>query len=335
MRPTSSTAAIRNLVDDYLAPDGTDRSRNLRALVITVGGETVVERYLDSGTQRTWDVQSVGKSVMSMLVGIALDEGRLQGVDQTLGELLPTYAAVMAPGLEEVTLHQLLTMTAGLPPDPPTSPESEDWVAEILSRGTSRPPGQGFTYSSAGSHLLSAILVQATGQSVLDYARAKLFDPLGVDSRPAAEPVAIPQNLPEYERAGFAWPTDPQGLHLGMGSIKMTTADMVKLGQLMLRRGRWDDRQVLPESWVDESTRAHVRTNGPIDHGYGYQWWVPAADGHAAYAAFGHGGQLLEVVPDLDLVVAVSSVVTDEPGVADADTYAAFVGAVIVPALAK
>ena len=156
-----------------------------------------------------------------------------------------------------------------------------------------------------------------------------------IDTRPAAEPVASPQKVPEYERAGFAWPADPQGLHLGMGSIKMKTRDMVKLDQLMLQRGRWNGRQVLPETWVGESTRAHVQASGRVSQGYGYQWWVPPADGHAAFAAFGHGGQLIEVVPDLELVVTVSSVVTDEPGIAESDVYAGFVAAVLVPSLAR
>ena len=110
--------AIRSQVEYYLDTDYTDKFRNLRAMVITVDGEDVFERYVDSDEQRTWDVQSVGKSVMSMLIGIALGEGRLRSVDQTLGELLPSYAAVMSPKTKAITLHQILTMTSACRPTP-------------------------------------------------------------------------------------------------------------------------------------------------------------------------------------------------------------------------
>ena len=115
-------------------------------------------------------------------------------------------------------------------------------VARILADGPVQPPDQGFLYSSAGSHLLSAILRQAVGRSVLDYARQKLFAPLGIDTVPAAEPVAAPENLPAYEKAGFAWPVDPQGVHDGGGGQKLTARDLAKLGQLWLDAGRWRGR---------------------------------------------------------------------------------------------
>jgi CubicO group peptidase (beta-lactamase class C family) len=314
---------------------------DLRAVLVLVGGRPLVERYYDSSAEATSNVASVTKSVMSILVGVALDEGVLGSVDQTLSELLPEYVAIMAPDVAGVTLEQVLTMTAGLPEDPrapATSPHylTEDWVAAILSGGLEQPPGEGFAYASAGSHLLSAILVEATGRSVLDYARDKLFNPLGISTDPAAEPLAVEENLPVYEAASFAWPVDPQGTHLGDAFLKISAPDMAKIGQLMLAGGRWDEKQIVPAQWVTESTRAHASTGGYGVGGddYGYHWWVTTADGHNAFAAAGFGGQLIEVVPDLDLVVVISCTIPEGNVHLDASTFRGLVNAVVAPAIA-
>ena len=314
---------------------------DLRAVLVLVGGRPLVERYYDSSAEATSNVASVTKSVMSILVGVALDEGVLGSVDQTLSELLPAYAAIMAPDVAGVTLEQVLTMTAGLPEDPrapATTPHylTEDWVAAILSGGLEQPPGEGFAYASAGSHLLSAILVEATGRSVLDYARDKLFNPLGISTDPAAEPLAVEENLPVYEAASFAWPVDPQGVHLGDAFLKISAPDMAKIGQLMLAGGRWDEKQIVPAQWVTESTRAHASTGGYGVGGddYGYHWWVTTADGHDAFAAAGFGGQLIEVVPDLDLVVVISCTIPEGNVHLDASTFRGLVNAVVAPAIA-
>ena len=302
---------------------------------MSVHDRPVFERYYHSTAATTGNVFSVTKSVMSMLIGIALDERKLRGVDSTLAELLPAYAATMPAAVKAVTLRQVLTMTAGLPPDPPDLPAfvtSGDWVGSIVSEGTRQPAGQDFAYSSAGSHLLSAILRQATGRSTLDYARAKLFTPLGISTLPAAEPVAREETRPAYDRAGFAWPTDPQGNHVGFSFLKLTARDMDKLGQLWLNRGRWGGRQLVSAAWVNESTTSQVETQTTPEQ-YGYQWWVTTADGHPAFAAVGYGGQLIEVVPDLDLVTVVAS--TDAIGAAGPEVYLDLVSSYIAPAIGR
>lgn len=164
---------------------------------------------------------------------------------------------------------------------------------------------------------LSAVLVQATGRPVLDYARDKLFDPLGISTRPAAQPVVVPGPagdfaavLAEYAAiTGFAWPVDPTGLAEGFSDLRITTRDMVTIGRLYLDDGRRDGRPVVSADWVSSATTGHVTTpQGLRDGGgYGYQWWVGQARGHATYAATGRGGQLIQVVPDLGLVVAAAS----------------------------
>ena len=232
-------------------------------------------------------------------------------------------------------------MTAGLPPDPDPTDETPpgwvggDWVRFVLRQRPATRPGTRFAYSSVGSHLLSAIVADATGQTTLRYARTRLFAPLGIATEPAFEPEFAPRNAAAYERAGFAWPTDPQGYHLGYGFLKLTARDMAKLGYLYLKGGAWEGRQVVPAAYVRASTRRHVatgRTSAPGE-GYGYQWWTMTERGHPAFAAIGLGGQLIEVVPDLDLIVVTTSAVRTAEDIRAAGCRRRLVGDVVVPAV--
>lgn len=327
------TAAVDRFIDLSFAPG----IRNVRAILIAVDGKTVAERYYDSDASQSAPVASVTKSVVSTLVGVAVADGDL-GLHQTLRELLPSYAGVMAPRVGSITVRQLLTMTAGLPADDTAEPRPSgaDWVEDIVRRGTTVPPGSRFAYSSVSSHLLAAILVRATGRPILAYAREKLFDPLGIDTRPAFQPLLHPSGAdpsPEYRRAGFAWPRDPQGIHVGYGHLKMTARDMLKLGNLFLDQGRWEGEQLLSRGWVQEATSPAVATDfGFGGAHYGYQWWVTHAGDHPAFTAVGYGGQLIEVVPDLDLVVVASTWI-DDTTVFDSSTWEFMVAQVIVPEL--
>ncbi len=229
-------------------------------------------------------------------------------------------------------------MTGGFPPDPPDgSPPSlvhaTDWVRFVLSQHPATTPGTRFAYSSDGSHLLSAILADATGQTTLRYAQAKLFAPLGIASDHPFEPVFAPGNAAAYQRAGFAWPTDPQGYHLGNGWLKLTARDMAKFGYLYLKGGTWEGGQVVPAAYVRASTQARVPTGGAADPGYGYQWWTTTEGGHRGFAAIGAGGQLIEVIPDLDLVVVTTSAVGTAQDVRTGGGSHAMVGQVVVPAV--
>jgi CubicO group peptidase (beta-lactamase class C family) len=251
----------------------------------------------------------------------------------------------MSPRVAAVTLRQVLTMSAGLPPDdlggaaPAPLLVGSDWVRNTLRHGRTSMPVGHFAYSSVGSHLLAAILERATGESVLAYGRRWLFDPLGVETRPAFEPsVGASGRLSDeaaerYERARFAWPRDPRGINLGFGGMKLTARDMTTLGLLYLDGGRWRGRQLLSPSWVREATRPQVPTDLGQTPGYGYQWWTCVAAAHTAYAAIGYGGQLVEVVPDLRLVVAVSTTVNQDSPIVNAGAYLALVNDLIAPSL--
>ncbi len=323
------TDRLTKQIDTYL-----DSRDEVRAVSVSAGGETVVEIYRDADPEDYWDVESVTKSVISILVGIALDEGHLAGTDQTLAELLPSHTAQMSSQVAGVTLHQLLTMTAGFSgivddqgafiDRTPQYMSANDPVGRIL--GTAQENPAGFDYSNGGGHLVSAILREATGMSVLEYARSRLFEPLGISSEPAHEPLGVgvgadeplnplwampPEYVKAYLEAGFAWPVDPAGIHLGWGLLKLTPADLAKIGVLMADQGRWKGKQVVSEEWVRSSTTAQVTVGeddfGAGGTGYGYLWWAGTADAERAYFAAGYGGQLLVVVPARDLVVVIAT----------------------------
>jgi len=282
----------------------------LRAFVVTIDGQPAAEHYgQNGGPEVRSNVYSVTKSILSMLIGSAIDDGSIAGVEQSIGELLPAYLPVMAPRVADVTVRQLLTMTGGVVADENLSAAfaSEDWVSEILATPLDQPAGTEFGYSGAGYHLLAAIIATTTGQSPLDYARDRLLGPLGIVSEPAAEPVAVldPAASPDNS-TGFGWSVDPRGVNVGYGELRITANDMAKLGQLYLNEGEWRGQQIVPASWVVDST------SSASGAGYGYGWWIDEAAGHASFAALGRSGQIIEVVPDLGLVVVISAL--DGPG---------------------
>lgn len=311
--PPAPDLGIR--IETFLAASRTGRFDQVRAIVVEVAGR---RQYVRGDPAARVDVRSVTKSVTATLVGIALDDGVLRDVGESVAELLPSYAQAMPPPLRAARLRDVLTMTAGTAPDRaldarPPGPE-EDWVSYAVGLEPRTDPGTRFEYSSVGSHLLAAALAQALGRPVLDYARERLFDPLGIDTGAGS---------------GFAWEADPQGRPLGGSGLQLSADEMVEFGRLHLDGGRRADRQVVPAWWVAEATRAQVPTQLPLP-GYGYQWWVTEAGGHPAYAALGYGGQLIEIVPALRMVVAVTSDVGAIPG-ASPEAYAELVARVIAP----
>ena len=330
------TAAPADHGVDPALPGRIDRQAaaipELRSVLVVRGGYLVVGRYYGGATATAHQpVFSVTKSVTSALVGIALREGHLHSLQQTVGELLADKLPADAdPRMATVTVQQLLTMTSGLPPDPDNRPvgmlASRDWVRFVLGRRLLHDPGEVFAYSTEGSQLLSAIVATSSGQTTLAFARHHLFGPLGIATQPAAEPVDTPENLSVYLRAGFAWARDPQGYHIGGGTLKLTSPDLAKLGYLYLNQGRWDRTQVVPADYVGASTRTH--SAGRDNASYGYHWWVETVRDHAAFFAQGAAGQFIEVVPDLDLVAVVTT-----SGERPLDRSKTLINSLIVPAV--
>lgn len=307
-----ASTTVASAVQQHLAEAG-ERLGGIQAVLVRHDGRTVFERYYGTTAGEFHDVRSVTKTVMSILVGTAIADGAISGVRATLAELLPHYRAVMTPAVGRTTLGQVLSMTAGLP-DNWDGQLGDEWVfakdpIRTILASPVRRPGEQFAYSDTGPQLLGAILEQATGRPLLAYARAKLLDPLGVDTRPAAQPEMTTKGDRAYRSSDFAWPVDSTGLNLGAGRMKLRPRDMANLGSLFLDQGRWHGRQLVPSSWVTAATtrQASAVGLGGADVGYGYMWWVGDVHGHPAYLAWGFGGQVIRVVPDLRLVVAVST----------------------------
>ncbi|EFM12467.1 beta-lactamase [Paenibacillus curdlanolyticus YK9] len=267
----------------------------MKSVVLVQSGAMVWEWH-DKGEDRPLSLYSCTKSVLSMLLGIAMGQGLLQGTDERVADWLePFRRAGVDERFADITLSHLLTMTSGIDWPDFDKPyramrASEDWVQFVAHRPIHQLPGRAFCYNSGGSHLLSAILTEATGVSALSYAAEHLFGPLGI------------------QRA--AWSSQGSVNEGGTG-LHMSSRDMAKLGLLYLRDGKWGSQTIVPAEWVQASTRAHhkalVHYEPPIYGQYGDHWWVSDGDEQSGsfYFAFGYGGQYLIVAPSLDAVVVI------------------------------
>ena len=236
------------------------------------------------------DVASVTKSITSTLVGLAIDQGFLRDVKQSVLTCLADHAvAVLDDRKRKLTLEHLLTMQAGW--DCGFEPKearllemrrSPDWLQFMLDLPMVAEPGTRWAYCSGNPHVLSIILTKATRTNALAFARQALFEPLGIHD--------------------VRWPADPRGHNHGWGDLQLRPRDMAKLGQLFLRQGRWRGRQVLSDTWIRTATSAHVERTVNRDH-YGYLWWVKGEDYPGMFEAVGRGGQRINVWPAKDLVL--------------------------------
>ena len=247
------------------------------------------------------DVASVTKSITSVLIGIAIDQGFIESVEQPLLSYFPERTiANLDANKEKITIENLLTMTSGFScgyqPGEKEHSEmftSEDWVQYVLDLPMARGPGQEYAYCSGNSHLLSAILTEATGMSMLDFAQKHLFTPLGIDE--------------------VIWPPDPQGITRGWGDIHLHPRDLAKIGFLYLNNGLWEGKQLLNAAWVEKSTQPQVdravKTNTFVRPGrdYGYAWHLVSEGPFSGmYYAAGRGGQSLRVLPDANIVTVIT-----------------------------
>jgi CubicO group peptidase (beta-lactamase class C family) len=263
---------------------------DLHSLLVIRNGYIVSETYFAPYAQDDLhQLYSVTKSFIATLVGIALDRGDLQSLGQPVLDFFPGRSfANLDDRKRAMTLEDLLTMRAGLEwqDDDPTigaMVRSPDWVQFVLDKPMVQAPGGQFNYCSGCSHVLSAILQQATGLTARQYAGPNLFEPLGI--------------------ASLRWDADRTGMPIGGWGLQLTPRDTARLGYLYLHAGMWDGRQVVPAAWVQTATHKHTPTDGEL--GYGYQWWVYPSYG--AYTALGLYGQTIFVVPQSDLIVVTTA----------------------------
>ena len=268
---------------------------NLHSVLIVRNGYLVTEAYFQPYTADIrHQVASVTKSVISSLIGIAIDQGYLHSVDQSLLDFFPgRWIANDDAQKRAITLEHVLNMTSGLKCKDRSGTDAEmqrstGWIQFMLDLPMAHTPGAEFSYCSGGPLLLSAVLEKATGQNTRDFANTHLFAPLGIP--PATD---------------VEWGGDPQGYALGGYGLYLTPRDMAKLGYLYLNHGQWAGQQVVSSQWVTASSTTQSTWNeeGPRD--YGYLWWLYPAHGY--YAAMGLAGQQIHVVPDRNLVVVFTS----------------------------
>jgi len=275
------------------ALDGAEALAPLQAVVVAQDGRIVAERgYRGHKTTAPTAIMSASKSIVSALVGIAIDKGVLKGVDQPIAPLLAEQLPADAdPLLKTVTIGNLLSMQAGLRstsgPRYGAWISSRNWVKTVLAQPFDDVPGGRMVYSTGSSHLLSAILTKQTGRSTLALARDWL-GPLD----------------------GFAiasWQRDPQGVYVGGNLMAMSPRSLLAFGELYRRNGlAQDGTRLLSADWIAQSWTPRTQSRWTGDD-YGYGWFSREIGSKKVYYGWGYGGQMIYVVPALELTVAITS----------------------------
>lgn len=299
---------------DRLAASGA----NIHSVLVARGGELVFERYfrgddevpgrifgrrvenISFDADTLHNVKSVSKSVASLAVGIAIDRGLIPGVDEPIWSFFPELSDLRSAERADIRLSHVLGMSMGLSWVEST-PATGDYFNDearmsiawdpcrfVLSRAVTAPPGREFFYNTGALMLVSAIVRKATGRPLDEFAREALFEPLGI-------------TMAEWTRR--------RGETDAGGGLRLRPRDMMKIGQLVLAGGRWNDRQIVSKAWIETSTAPRIKaTDG---QSYGYLWWLGSAGIKGRQVrwvgALGRGGQSIRIVPELDLVVAVTA----------------------------
>lgn len=292
----------------------------VHAILIERNGKLIYEEYFDGFDER-WgqplgrismkvdtrhDLRSMTKSVVSALVGIAVSDGSIPSLDQPLIKWFPEYADLDTPDRRRVTLAHVLSMTSGfkwneeVPYNDPQNDEirmtrDKEPLRYALSPAFAHEPGAEFNYNGGLTHVMAAVLERATKMSIEDYARTKLFEPLGITD--------------------VEWIGDLAGMPAAASGLRLRPRDAAKFGSLYLNGGKWNGKQVIPAAWIDLSTRRHFRfrqrtgDDAAGSFGYSYFWWYscyPTPKGLIeARTAVGNGQQRIFVLRDLDMVVTI------------------------------
>ncbi len=286
---------------------------NLHGIVVERRGHLVAEQYQggrdrsvyglfarphDFGPTVRHDVRSIGKSVTSLLFGIAVQKGIVPKVSTPVLDLYPELAELATPEKKTITLEHLLTMSSGL-----AWHEGEGFINDefhllwkntparfVLKHPMATPPGSTFNYNGGGTAILADLISRATGKPFKDFARKELFEPLGIQD--------------------WEWVADLHGRAMPFNGLRLRPRDLAKIGRLVLNHGRWQERQLVPEEWIKASLEPRLVT-GVSTFRYGYQWWAGTVQWQGKTlswnAGFGNGGQRLFLVPDLDLVVVTTA----------------------------
>lgn len=303
----------------------------IRSLLIVRGGAIVHEYYRQGlGPQTLHNVRSVTKSVVSLLVGMALDQGLIRSTEEKLVDFFPEAKTwPLDASTNHITLAHMLTLTPGFDRggldqltdygDFQRRFYAPDLVRHALSRRVVHSPGAQFSYSNLDAHLVSLVLASRIKSNLADYAKVNLFTPLGITD--------------------FSWQSSAQGDINGASELKLRARDMAKIGQLVLQQGRWNNRQLISADYLARATRRQVPSDLlPNDRrdqwGYGYLWWALTTPGDdlPVVSAVGYGGQYIYVIPALNTVVVTT---TEANSRADAARTSEVIRNHVVPAIER
>lgn len=293
------------------------KQSDVHAVLVVRHGALVFEHYF-SGKDEHWgepvgdvafgpatkhDERSVTKSIVALVLGIAIDRGLIKSIDEPVMSFFPEYADLRTAEKDKIRLRDLVTMSSGLEWHEDDTPYTSNANSEnrmdaapdpyryALQQAVIEPPGQVWNYNSGSTEVIAAVLKKASGKPVDELARTLLFAPLGI--------------------ADVDWPRSARGDPIAAGALRMRPRDLAKIGQLVLQRGAWNGTQVVPASWIDAATTPQINVSGFNSFFYGYFFWLgrSLADGREVpwAAAVGLGGQRVFIVPDLDLVVVVNA----------------------------
>ncbi len=274
-----------------------DEISSLRSLLIQQHGELLGESFFNGRSpNRPFNIKSASKSIMGLLVGIAIEEGFIPSVDEPIVTYFPQYFEENPdPRKEQITVRNLLSMQAGLRSTSSGNygawVMSRNWVEYALDQDFVSDVGGRMVYSTGTSHLLSVIVAKASGISTKAFAEKYLFDPLDITVG--------------------GWDRDPQGYYMGGNNLALKPFDMLKIGQMLINKGVWNGEQIISMDWIIDSFKTYTYSNyNP--YGYGYQWWNKKTGKYTTLFAWGHGGQYIMMIPELDAVIVMTSSVTNE-----------------------
>lgn len=269
--------AIEALLDSLTALPRTD----IHSVMVLRHGKVIGEAYpAPFAPEYRHTMYSCSKTFVGVAVGLAIEENRLRLTDRVgafFPELLPD---TVSANLADMTVRDLLTMTSGIAPDWNMRNICTDWVRTYLAKPAGTP-GKKFEYDSISTYMLSAIVQKVTGMTLLDYLKLKLFTPMNITE--------------------VAWEVSPEGINTGGWGLHIQSESLAKFGLLLLNRGQWEGKQLIPADWVEQMMTKQMETGGD---GYGYQMWMCEYPGAAR--ADGALGQYILIIPDKDMVVVIT-----------------------------
>ena len=303
--------SVKTAMDGFFAQAAQD-SMDIHSVMLVKDGQVIYSHWQSQGIDSVPHVlHSVSKTFTATAVGLAISEGKMSLTDKIVSFFPDKLPKEQSENLKAMTVRDLLTMSCGHDVEPSfrNAKPDQDWVEVFLAHPVVHKPGTFYLYNSLGTYVLSAIVQQVTGEKVVDYLNTRLFEPLHIDK-------------PKWEES-------PQGINTGGWGLWLKTEDLAKMGQLLLQKGEWNGRQLIPAEWVAEMSKKQVESINPGTRmeeaegkgmtketsdwmqGYGYQMWRCRP---GCFRADGARGQYIIVIPERNAVIAITSDVEDLQG---------------------